>query len=209
MSTTPTLLPSLFELDGGILLRRVGGRAGPRRCARRSSATHLKPDQMVFVGVVDPIDPRIETPEEVRDRVLEAAEYIPARTARHVRRLRVLAILRRYDDDPRHGVCENPGARRRHAARRRMLGGWLVADDADEDERLRDVALQNAQSILVARRRAEEELRKQSEWLRTTLASIGDAVITTDADGRVTFLNAVAEALTDWSQAEALGQLPA
>ena len=38
---------------------------------------YLKPDQRVFVGVVAPIDPRVETPEEVRDRVLEAAEYIP------------------------------------------------------------------------------------------------------------------------------------
>jgi 5-methyltetrahydropteroyltriglutamate--homocysteine methyltransferase len=37
----------------------------------------MKPDQTVFVGVIDPIDPRIETPEEVRDRVLEAADYIP------------------------------------------------------------------------------------------------------------------------------------
>jgi PAS domain S-box-containing protein len=78
--------------------------------------------------------------------------------------------------------------------------------DPDEDGRLRATALQNAQSILIARRRAEEELRQHSEWLRTTLASIGDGVITTDADGRVTFMNAVAEALTDWSLADALGQ---
>ncbi len=34
-------------------------------------------DQRIFIGVIDPINPRIETPEEVRDRVLEAAEYIP------------------------------------------------------------------------------------------------------------------------------------
>jgi 5-methyltetrahydropteroyltriglutamate--homocysteine methyltransferase len=39
---------------------------------------HLKPHQRVFIGVVAPIDPRIETPEEIRDRVLEAADYIPA-----------------------------------------------------------------------------------------------------------------------------------
>jgi PAS domain S-box-containing protein len=78
--------------------------------------------------------------------------------------------------------------------------------DPDEDSRLRATALQNAQSILIARRRAEEELRQHSEWLRTTLASIADGVITTDADGRVTFMNAVAEALTDWSLADALGQ---
>jgi 5-methyltetrahydropteroyltriglutamate--homocysteine methyltransferase len=37
----------------------------------------MRPDQTIFVGVVAPIDPHVETPEEVRDRVLEAAEYIP------------------------------------------------------------------------------------------------------------------------------------
>jgi 5-methyltetrahydropteroyltriglutamate--homocysteine methyltransferase len=34
-------------------------------------------DQNIFVGVGAPIDPRIETPEEVRDHILEAAKYIP------------------------------------------------------------------------------------------------------------------------------------
>ena len=38
---------------------------------------HVKPDRQVFVGVVSPIDPRIDTAEEVRDRVIEAAEHIP------------------------------------------------------------------------------------------------------------------------------------
>ena len=38
----------------------------------------MKPGQRVFVGVVAPIDPRIETVEEIRDSVLEAAKYIPA-----------------------------------------------------------------------------------------------------------------------------------
>ena len=82
-----------------------------------------------------------------------------------------------------------------------------MASDNDEEARLRAVALQNAQSILVARRRAEEALHQQSEWFRITLASIGDAVITTDADGRVTSMNAGAQALTGWSQTDALGQL--
>jgi PAS domain S-box-containing protein len=76
----------------------------------------------------------------------------------------------------------------------------------EEDELLRSVALQNAKSILHARQRAEEALRKQTEWLRITLASIGDAVISTDAEGRVTFLDRVAESLTGWTQAEALGR---
>ena len=82
-----------------------------------------------------------------------------------------------------------------------------MGSDNDEEARLRAAALQNAQSILVARRRAEEALRQQSEWLRITLASIGDAVITTDAEGHVTSMNPVAQALTGWSQPDALGHL--
>ncbi len=56
---------------------------------------------------------------------------------------------------------------------------------------------------LRAGRRREAE---QGERLRTTLASIGDAVITTDTAGRVTNLNTVAEALTGWANAEAVGR---
>ena len=71
----------------------------------------------------------------------------------------------------------------------------------DDEGILRSVALQNAQSIHLARQRAEEDLRKQTELLRITLASIGDAVISTDVAGRVTFLNGVAQSLTGWTQA--------
>ncbi len=76
----------------------------------------------------------------------------------------------------------------------------------EEGELLRSVASLNAQSILNARSADEEALRKQSELLRITLASIGDGVICTDADGRVTFMNGVAEALTGWPTAEAIGR---
>jgi PAS domain S-box-containing protein len=51
------------------------------------------------------------------------------------------------------------------------------------------------------------EARAQKEWLRTTLTSIGDAVIATDADGAVTFMNPVAENLTEWTSPEATGKL--
>ena len=76
----------------------------------------------------------------------------------------------------------------------------------NEEQQLRSVAQQNAHSINLVRRRAEEALRKQSEWLQVTLSSIGDAVISTDVEGRVTFMNRVAESLTGWSQAESLGR---
>src|ERR1043166_1301404 len=46
----------------------------------------------------------------------------------------------------------------------------------------------------------------EREQLRVTLRSIGDGVITTDADGRITLLNPVAEALTGWNNAQAVGQ---
>src|SRR4051794_4513178 len=60
-----------------------------------------------------------------------------------------------------------------------------------------------------ARRRAEgnaDEAVRQSEQLRITLASIGDAILITDDQGRVTSLNPVAEGLTGWTSAEAAGQ---
>ncbi len=52
----------------------------------------------------------------------------------------------------------------------------------------------------------ELRLREQQEWLRVTLASIGDAVIATDVSGRVTFLNPVAQHLTGWTEEDAQGQ---
>ena len=56
------------------------------------------------------------------------------------------------------------------------------------------------------RYQAAEALRESEERSRTTLYSIGDAVITTDAEGRVRQMNPVAERLTGWGEAEALGQ---
>jgi PAS domain S-box-containing protein len=56
---------------------------------------------------------------------------------------------------------------------------------------------------ITERRRAELEVARQRTWFQTTLASIGDAVIATDTDGRVTYLNRTAEALTGWTQQQA------
>src|ERR1700682_3332978 len=59
---------------------------------------------------------------------------------------------------------------------------------------------------LSARKRAQEDLRKSEKWFSTTLDSIGDAVIATDMNGGVTFMNPVAQSLTGWSLEDARGK---
>lgn len=68
------------------------------------------------------------------------------------------------------------------------------------------VFLRQLQSNLRSRDHTAAALAEQRELLRVTLQSIGDAVITTDTAGRVTFLNGVAESLTGWKQERAFKQ---
>jgi 5-methyltetrahydropteroyltriglutamate--homocysteine methyltransferase len=70
------LLPRLFELRAGNFYIALAGERD-RRYVLKIIRRYLKPDQRIFVGVIDPVAPGIETPEDVRERVLEAAEYIP------------------------------------------------------------------------------------------------------------------------------------
>jgi PAS domain S-box-containing protein len=60
---------------------------------------------------------------------------------------------------------------------------------------------------MIETKQAEEALRKSEETLRTTLHSIGDAVISTDIKGRIASMNPVAESLTGWSEKDAAGQM--
>jgi len=70
------LLPRLFELRAGnFYIALAGEKDRPR--VLKIIRQYLKPEQRAFVGVVSPIDPRVDTPAEVRDRILEAAEFIP------------------------------------------------------------------------------------------------------------------------------------
>jgi 5-methyltetrahydropteroyltriglutamate--homocysteine methyltransferase len=70
------LLPSLFQLKVGNFYIQLASEKDRRRVLGIIKQ-HAKPDQKIFVGVIDPINPRVETPDEVRDRVLEAAAFIP------------------------------------------------------------------------------------------------------------------------------------
>lgn len=66
--------------------------------------------------------------------------------------------------------------------------------------------IDNLSREVAGRRSAESALRAVTERLRVTLASIGDAVIATDAEGLVTFMNGVAERLTGTLSSKALGR---
>ena len=70
------LLPSLFELDVGNFYIQLASEPDRRRVLGIIKE-HSRDSQKIFVGVIDPINPKIETPQEVMERVLEAAEFIP------------------------------------------------------------------------------------------------------------------------------------
>ena len=112
------LLPSLFELKAGNFYVALAGEVDRERVLK-IIRQHLKPEQRVFVGVVAPIDPHVDTPEEVRDRVLEAARYIP------------LDQLGTCDDCGFAPFCDDTSTSRDKAfekIRARVLGTLLAAE---------------------------------------------------------------------------------
>jgi 5-methyltetrahydropteroyltriglutamate--homocysteine methyltransferase len=112
------LLPSLFELKAGNFYVALAGEKDRVRVLKIIREC-MKPDQRVFVGVVAPIDPHIDTPEEVRDRVFEAAEYIP------------IDQLGTTDDCGFSPFCDDTSTTRETAfakIRARVLGTALAAE---------------------------------------------------------------------------------
>lgn len=69
-----------------------------------------------------------------------------------------------------------------------------------------DIELQARVRTLVRVHRQAEQTRERELWLRTTLSSIGEGVIATDRDGRVVFLNGIAEGLIGVAQGQAIGR---
>jgi 5-methyltetrahydropteroyltriglutamate--homocysteine methyltransferase len=70
------LLPDLFNLHAGRFYVQLASETDPQRVLG-IIREHARADQLIFVGVTDPINPTVETPQQVCDRVLEAASFLP------------------------------------------------------------------------------------------------------------------------------------
>jgi PAS domain S-box-containing protein len=161
-------------------------------------------------------------------------EHAPAAMAMFDREMRYLHVSRRWMADYALGDRDLRGlshyevfpeiSEQWRAAHRRGLADEILREEASRFERA-DGSVQYVRweirpwhdrtgavggivifaEEITERRTAEIALRESQERLRVTLASIGDAVITTDGHGRVTFLNPVAAALTGWQPEQAQG----
>jgi PAS domain S-box-containing protein len=92
-----------------------------------------------------------------------------------------------------------------HAVGLLGMGFFEERSFAPDERAFIETFVRQCAQALVRATRLESE-RATQEWFATTLNSIGDAVIATDPDGNVTFVNAVAEKLTAWPRAEARGK---
>jgi PAS domain S-box-containing protein len=132
---------------------------------------------------------------------------------------RGLAEVFRIFNERTREVVQNPAALVMRTGNVVGLANHTVLVHRDGSERpiadsaapIRDGTGVVAGAVLVFRdvteqRRAEEALAEQREWLQTTIESIGDAVIATDMQGRIAFMNPVAEHLPGWSLACSRGQ---
>jgi PAS domain S-box-containing protein len=124
-------------------------------------------------------------------------------------KLNGFGLLRALRADPRTRALPIVLLSARAGEESRIEGMEAGADDyLVKPFSARELLARVSAHLQTARLRAEatEAVRRSEERLRVTLASIGDAVITTDVQNRVTFLNGVAEDLTRWSNADAVGQ---
>lgn len=69
-------LPALFELNAGNFYLQLASEPD-RKKVLKTISEYMRPDQKIFIGVTDVLNPSVESPEVVRDRILEAADYIP------------------------------------------------------------------------------------------------------------------------------------
>jgi PAS domain S-box-containing protein len=205
----------------GILLLgavfHLGGRAAAQR--QRAAAVLAEQRERLRVTLESIGDAVITTDIHGRVKYLNAvAEAVTGWTSGDAVGQSLEAVFRILNEQTREPV-ESPVTRALREGAIVGLGNHTILVRKDGAERpiddsaapIRDGQDEIVGCVLIfrdisARRRAEKSLWDSRELLRVTLASIGDAVLTTDTEGRVTYLNAVAESVTGWSVGDAMGQ---
>ncbi len=199
--------------------RRLVEETTARRVAEADARVIQEERERLRVTLESIGDAVITTDAECRVEYLNpVAQQLVGWENAEVARRDLSEVFRIINEKTRQSV-ENPAARALAEGAIIGLANHTVLIARDETERpiddsaapIRDADGRVVGAVLVfrdisERRRNEQRLREQQEWLRVTLASIGDAVIATDRDSRVTFLNPVAQRLTGWTQAEAQGK---
>ena len=115
------LLPSLFELDVRNFYIALAGERDRKRVLE-TIKKHMKPHHRIFIGVVAPIDPRVESSCGGSRSHSRSRRVHSGRPARNHRRLRLLPVLRRRLHYPGQGIREDQSSRAGHGARRRDAG---------------------------------------------------------------------------------------
>lgn len=219
----------VLDLTSEVLLALVNAETGSRGFRITGKEEFLQP----YHTALEQLDERIAQLKDMtrdndrqQDRIARLKVMIDARLGR----LQQGIDLRRHNaDEAKAFTASGKGKAQMDAIR------GLIAEMKQEEQQLlqdREGRSQNAYQVavgselatalvglasvgacclllrrsLAARQRAATDLEEQHEWLQVTLASIGDAVIATDMQGRVVLLNPVAERLTGWPMTEARGR---
>lgn len=139
------------------------------------------------------------------EAVQKAAELVPdvvlmdIRLSGNTDGVQATAAIRRKRDIPVIYLTAHSDEETLRRAKTTAPCGYLVKPFRTPD-------LRCAIEIALHKHEIEVRLREREKWLATTLRSIGDGVVATNSQGRVVFLNPVAEALTGWNRDDALGR---
>ena len=99
------LLEHMFDMNAGYFLIQCESEDDResvyKLCGQYSREDADGVPQVCFMGVINPLTPEVETPEQVRDELLTAAKYIPVEPPRRHRRLRLLAVQPRRQAEAR------------------------------------------------------------------------------------------------------------
>ena len=153
------------------------------------------------------LDPQGRPCDYIFLEVSPAFERLTGLVAQEIIGKRVTQVLPGIEHDPtdwigKYGRVALTGEPVRFESHAVVLDSWYAISAFSQQKGYFAVTFAD----ITERKRAEALQREAEERLRVTLKSIGDAVIATDIEGRVTLMNRVAETLTGWSEDEARGK---